>query len=166
MPPINVDKKLFRCLSDPGYRQNVCCVRPRSGFSSAIRFQLPITNSTYNPAVQPPPRPAAGLRSTTSNCSADHPPGDNRFFRKQLRPKAGSRLTRRQPPVLGSREKRNSAPEGRPLLLGLILRALCVARPGAKTRGQQDGPSSVAPSSTSQSSRPCPHAGRRVSPLR
>ena len=118
-----------------------------------------------NPAVQPPPRPAAGLRSTTSNCSADHPPGDNRFFRKQLRPKAGSRLTRRQPPVLGSREKRNSAPEGRPLLLGLILRALCVARPGAKTRGQQDGPSSVAPSSTSQSSRPCPHAGRRVSPL-
>src|ERR1039457_5133620 len=67
-----------------------------------------------NPAVQPP-RPAAGLRSITSTCSADHPPGDNRFFRKQLRPKAGSRLTRRQPPVLGSREKRNSAPEGRPL---------------------------------------------------
>jgi hypothetical protein len=45
-----------------------------------------------NPAVQPPPRPALGLPSTISNCPADHRPGDNRFFRKQLRPMVGGRL--------------------------------------------------------------------------
>jgi hypothetical protein len=46
-------------------------------------------------------RPILAVPSRTYNCSADHLTGDNRTFRKRLRPKVGTRLAERQLPDLG-----------------------------------------------------------------
>ena len=104
------------------------------GLKPEFEFRRSILQTPFNlnPAVQPPPRPALGLPSTIPNCPADHLPGDNRFFRKQLRPKVGDRLAGRQSPDLGL----NAAAEDSEKMVLVALRDIAEARQMARVAGE------------------------------